>query len=310
MEKRRIWLIIATGVFVVVMALYLASQRHLIGYLEQVSPATAISLVAAIFLFHAFNGLLLRAIASKFNITLTVKEWLGLPFVTAMGNYITPFSGGMFARASYLKYRHSFPYAKFVSVLGASYLIYFWVAGIMGIVAVALPLERLELSWELMLLFVGVVLFLSSCALIPAVKIPGSNRVVLALNSSFDGWTFIRKDLPLLIRLALYTLATILLNGIAFWLAFTTLSDGLLPFRSIFLISIFSSFSILIKVTPGNFGITEAITTLSSEFLGIGAGIGLMASLLIRAASLIPIFILGPIFCFILTRELTGNKKW
>ena len=309
MEKRRIWLIIATGVFVVVITVYLTSQRHLIGYLEQVSLSTAISLIAAILLFHAFNGLLLRAVASKFNITLTAKEWLGLPFITAMGNYITPFSGGMLARASYLKYRHSFPYAKFVSVIGASYLIYFWVAGITGIVTVALPLERPGSSGELMLFFVGVVLIISSCALIPAVKIPGSNRVALALNSAFDGWAFIRKDLPLLIRLALYTLATILLNGTVFWLAFTTLSDGSLPFRSIFLISIFSSFSILIKITPGNFGISEAITTLSSGILGIGAGIGLMTSLLIRAASLIPILILGPIFSFVLTRELTGNKK-
>ncbi|MDO9515293.1 MAG: lysylphosphatidylglycerol synthase domain-containing protein [Syntrophales bacterium] len=309
MKKRRIWLIIATGVFVAVIAVCLASQRHLIEYIRQISPVAAVSLVAAILLFHAFNGLLLRAVAAKFNITLTAKEWLGLPFVTAMGNYITPFSGGMLARASYLKLRHSFPYAKFISVLGASYLIYFWVAGIAGIVVVALPFERPGHSGELMLFFVGVVLTISSCALIPTIKIPGNNRVALSLNSAFDGWAFIRKDLPLLIRLALYTLATVLLNGIAFWLAFGALSDEPLPFRSIFLISIFSSFSILIKVTPGNFGISEAITALSSGILGIGAGIGLMASLVIRAASLIPIFILGPIFSFLLTRELTGNKK-
>lgn len=309
MEKRRIWLAIVTGVFVVATAVFLASQRHLLGYLEQVRPATVISLVAAMILFHVFNGLLLRAIASKFGITLTVREWLGLPFVTAMGNYITPFSGGMLARASYLKLRHSFPYAKFVSAIGASYLIYFWAAGIAGVAAAALTFEGPGHSGGLMLFFAAVVLIVSSCALIPAVKIPGGNRVALTLNSALEGWACIRKDRPLLIRLTLYTLATILLNGIAFWLSFGALSDGPVPFGMAFLVSILYGFSILVRVTPGNFGISEAIATLGSGILGIGAGTGLLAALLVRAASLIPIFTLGPIFSVVLTRELTGNKR-
>ena len=308
-RKKRIWLIVITGAFVAAIAVFLASQRYLVGHLEQVRPATVISLVAVMILVHAFNGLLLRAVASRFGVTLTVREWFGLPFVTAMGNYITPFSGGMLARASYLKLRHSFPYAKFVSAIGASYLAYFWVAGIAGIAAVVLPAESPGHSGGLILFFAAVVSIISVFVLIPAVTIPGGNRAALALNSALEGWTFIRKDLPLLIRLALYTLATILLNGILFWLAFGALSGGPVPFGRTFLVSILYGFSILVRVTPGNFGISEAIATLGSEILGMGAGIGLLASLLIRAASLIPIFTLGPVFSLVLTRELTGNKR-
>lgn len=303
-------------VFVVGTLLIVATITTMYYYNPQLlEPLKGISLLTILYLllsrlaFQITNGLILREIASKFNIKLIRKEWLGLPFVTAMGNYITPFSGGMIARASYLKYRHSFPYAQFVSVLGASYLVYFWVAGVAGIITLMLPLERSELYWELILFFLAVILIISSFAMLPAVKIPGSNWVAVSLNNAIDGWTLIKRDVLLLVKLALYTLVNILLNGLSFWLAFVALSDSSLSFGTIFLISLFSSFSILIKITPGNLGISEAIITISSGILGIGAGLGLMASLLIRAASLIPIFTLGPAFSFVLTRELTAHRS-
>ncbi|MDO9529023.1 MAG: lysylphosphatidylglycerol synthase transmembrane domain-containing protein [Syntrophales bacterium] len=309
MKNRRIWLIVATGAFVVLIAVYINSQRHLLEYLKNVNLSTVAYLMVIMILFQITNGLILKEIASKFNIRLISKEWFGLPFVTAMGNYITPFSGGMIARASYLKYRHSFPYARFVSVLGASYLIYFWVAGIAGIITLMLPFERSMLYWELILFFAGVVLVISSLAMLPTIKIPGNNWVAVSLNNAIDGWTLIKRDSLLLVKLALYTLANILLTGLTFWLAFVALSDSSLSFGTIFLISLFSSFSILLKITPGNLGISEAIITLSSGILGVGAGLGLLASLLIRAVSLIPIFALGPIFSFVLTRELTAHRS-
>jgi uncharacterized membrane protein YbhN (UPF0104 family) len=226
-----------------------------------------------------------------------------------MGNYITPFSGGMIAKGSYLKYRHKFPYARFISVLGASYLMYFWVTGIAGIITLILIPERLNLYWELLTFFMGVVLFISLLAVFPAIKIPGNNWIIASLNSTVDGWTLIKKDLFLLAKLALYTLANIFLNGFSFWLAFVALSKTSIPPGPVFLISLLSSFSILIKITPGNLGIFETVTTLGAEILGIGAGLGLMVSLVIRAASMILIFTLGPIFSLLLTHELANHYR-
>ncbi len=309
MGKRHIWIICATVVSVVAIAASLVSQRHLFGYLEHINLITTAELIAVLLLFHAFNGLLLRVVASKFGVVLRAKEWFGLPFVTAMGNYITPFAGGMFARGSYLKYRHFFPYAKFVSVTGASYLIYGWVSGVAGIAGVVLLVKEAAYSKELILFFVAMVLILSFCGVMPAVRVSGEHPAIAFLNSAVEGWVLIRKDPAILTRLALCTSATVLLNGIAFWLAFNALSGGPVSFGLPFVISIFFSFSIFIRVTPGNLGISEAIATLASEFLGMGAGMGFMASLLIRAASLIPIFVLGPVFSLLLTRELTGSRR-
>jgi len=299
------------GVFftIAIIAILYYCNIQVLQPLKEINLFILICLIISRILFQITNGLILRIVASKFDIKLIIKEWLGLPFITAMGNYITPFSGGMIARASYLKYHHNFPYARFVSVLGASYLIYFWVAGVVGIITLMLSLGKSFLYWELFIFFMVVILVISTLVMLPTVKIPGNNRLTISMNHAVEGWILIKKDSILLVKLALYTLANILLNGISFWLAFIALYGTSLSFGKIFLISLFSSFSVLIKITPGNLGVFEGIVSLGSGIVGVGASVGLIVSLLIRTASLIPIFTLGPIFSLVLTRELTNNKK-
>ena len=145
--------------------------------------------------------------------------------------------------------------------------------------------------------------------MLPPVKFPRTNRLTAMINNSIDGWTFIKADKALLFKLAIYSLISIFLNGVSFWIAFITLADFPISFGTVFLISLLSVFSILFNLTPGNFGIQEAIISLTSGIFGIGTGIGLLASLLIRVASLIPAFTLGPVFSFVLTRELTAHRS-
>ncbi|MBW2630455.1 MAG: flippase-like domain-containing protein [Deltaproteobacteria bacterium] len=309
MRKKRIWPLITIVSIAALIIIYIYHHPYSLEPFKDVSPSILICLIISRILFQITNGLILREVASKFNIVLTIKEWFGLPFVTAMGNYITPFSGGMIARASYLKYRHNFSYAQFVSVLGASFLIFFWIAGMTGIITLILSLERSAIYWQLIFFFGAVVLSISMVAILPSVKLPGNNRLSTLINNSLEGWDFIKSDLFLLTKLALYTLANIFINGISFWLAFVALYGTSLSVGKAFLISLFSTFSILVRITPGNLGVFESIVSLSSGILGVGVSPGLMVSLLIRAASMIPIFTLGPIFSFVLTRELAGNKR-
>ncbi len=310
MKIRHLLLYILTIIIISALILYIITQQHdLIRYLQNIDPSTIVCLILIIILFLAVNGLLLRELALKFNIILTFKEWMGLPAITAMGNYITPFSGGMIARATYLKSRHTFPYASFVSVFAASNLVFFWVAGLAGIISLILLDEKPEFFSQLTLFFAVVVLTISALTVLPSIKVPGCNIISTTINNSLDGWNLIKGDWRLLVKISCLTLIVILLNGLLFRVAFLALSDVTFPFGTILLISLFSSFSILIKITPGNVGISEAIITFSSGILGVGVGLGLMASLLIRAASLIPIFTLGPIFSFVLTRELTNRKN-
>jgi uncharacterized membrane protein YbhN (UPF0104 family) len=303
MRARSYWSIVVLILVVAAMALYLNSQRQLLAALYNISVAAILYLVILRLLFLATNGLFLREFASKFGIRLAVKEWFGLAVITTMGNYITPFSGGLIARATYLKHRHAFPYAQFATLLASNYLVNFWVIGVVAI----LVLLATQFHWQIAVFFSLVVIVISLLVVLPAVRLPWGNRLARLVNAALEGWTLVKSDSNLLARLVAYTLVNILANGLSFWVAYDALGYSL-SFGGALLISLLAAFSILVNVTPGNLGIQEAVVSLSSGLLGAGSGQGLLAALLIRAATLVSAFSLGPIFSLLLTKELTTSQ--
>jgi len=288
--------------------LYLKSNSDLLRPLLKISLVDTLLLTALAVGLIGMNGLFLKAFAVKFGIDLSPREWFGLAAITAMGNYLTPFSGGLIARASYLKHRHAFPYAQFLTLITANYLVVFWVVGMTGILTISAFWHSNRFFWQIAISFVSIVIFISGLVAVRKTKIPGNNRLAKIINTALDGWDLIKSDRSLLGRLILYSLINIILNGFLFLVAYHAIGHAV-PMMTALLVSLLSVFSLLVRITPGNFGIQEAIISLGSEAMGAGAEVGLLVSLLIRAASLIPIFTLGPIFSFVLTRELTGNKK-
>ena len=308
MTNKRIWVIISLVFIITMMVLYLYYHSNLFLSLKNVSIPTLVYLILIIIIFQAANGLLLRELVSKFGVLLKPTEWIGLPYITTMGNYIAPFSGGMLARATYLKFRHSFPFAKFVSTLGASYLVYFWISAVAGILDLIVLGTNSALYWNLMAFFFIILAFVSVFAIFPSIKLPWNNKLAIAINSALEGWVIIKGDWRLLARISIYTLVSIILNGISFWVGFSAFSGISPSFGIVFLVSLLVGFTIIIRILPGNLGISEATASLGSGVLGIGAGTGLMAMLIIRATSLIPIFTLGPIFSLLLTKETGKNR--
>jgi uncharacterized membrane protein YbhN (UPF0104 family) len=224
-----------------------------------------------------------------------------------MGNYITPFSGGMIARAAYLKREHQLPYAHFATLLASNYLISFWVIGVVGALTLLAFGTVVRTHWQLFALFVSVVTSISGLLLLPTVRLPWESQVARAVNTALEGWNLVRNDWALLARLVVYTLLNILLNGLSLWVAYDSLGSRV-AFRSALLIGLLTSFSLLIRITPGNLGIQEAVVCLSSGLLGTGTGQGLLAALLIRATTLLWVFTLGPTFAFLLARGGTESE--
>jgi len=291
-----------------IIGLYLNSNYDLLRPILNISLVNALWLIALTVMLTGMNGLFLKAFAAKFGIELYFLEWFGLAAITTMGNYLTPFSGGMIARATYLKHRHAFPYAKFITLITANYLVVFCVVGMTGVLTMLAFWNSSRFFWQLVLLFASVVMAISAFVMIRRRKMPGSNRLVKIINTALDGWELIKNDKSLLIKLIIYSLINILLNGFLFLVAYKATGCAV-HFTVPLLVSLLSVFSLFVKITPGNFGIQEAIISLSSEMVGAGAGIGLLVSLLIRAALLIPAFTFGPIFSFLLTRELTTHQS-
>jgi uncharacterized membrane protein YbhN (UPF0104 family) len=304
----RFWSIVVLVLVLVGIALYLSSQPELLAALENMSPEAVLWLVVLRLLFLGTNGLFLRDSARKFGVRLVPREWFGLSIVTTMGNYIAPFSGGMIARAAYLKRRHAFPYAQFVALLTSYYLVSFWVIGVVGIAALSTLGTALRFYWQVLVFFAAVVVSISALVAFPSVTLPWSNRLAQLVSTSLQGWALVKKDMPLLTRLMAFAFANIVWNGLSFWVAYGALGSPV-SFRGALLVGLLAAFSILLNVTPGNLGVQEAVVSLSSELLGMGVGQGLLVALLIRAATLILVFALGPLFSLLLTRELGADPS-
>jgi uncharacterized membrane protein YbhN (UPF0104 family) len=292
---------------VTAIGLYLRANWELLSSLSNISLASTFWLIVTRLLFIGTSGLFLQASLAKFEVQLSLKEWFGLAIVTTLGNYLTPFSGGMVARATYLKYRYTFPYSQFVAVLIANYLVSFWVVGVIGLGALLLFVETTQFYWQVMLFFLVVIVAISLLTCLPTIKLPDKSRWIRLLNNSLEGWYIVKNDKPLLAKLIVYTLINILLNGVSFWVAYEALGLSV-SFAAALLIGLLTVFSIFLNITPGNLGVQEGVIGLSSVFLGAGMGQGLLVAFLIRAATIIVAFTLGPIFSFLLAQELPHHQ--
>jgi hypothetical protein len=55
--------------------------------------------------------------------------------------------------------------------------------------------------------------------------------------------------------------------------------------------------------------VQEAAASLAAAILGAGADVGLLASLIARAVAILAAFTLGPIFSYLLSRELIAASR-
>jgi uncharacterized membrane protein YbhN (UPF0104 family) len=294
----RVQNIISIGVLallVAAIAWYLNTHPKLILVFKQISLPTLIGLSLMRLLFLGVNGLFLRAFVLKFGVNLNTKEWFGLSMVTTMGNYLTPFSGGMVARAAYLKKCHQLPYAQFMTLLASNYLINFGVIALVGVVTLVTFGGKMWSYWSVFVFFVVVISSVLVLIIFPRARLPWNNRIAKTVNTSLAGWDLVRHDNKLLKKLSGYTIINIILNSFSFWIAYDALGTYI-SYRSALLVSLLTSFSLLLRLTPGNLGIQEVIVGFSSSLLGVGGESGLLVAILIRAATLVWIFTLGPIF--------------
>jgi uncharacterized membrane protein YbhN (UPF0104 family) len=282
---------------------YLKHNPWLIDYIRNISSRSLIILFMVSIATVAANGLCLRIFATKFSIHLNWKEWFGLASVTAMGNYLTPFSGGLVARAAYLKRRYNFPYSHFLAMLAANYMIAFAVISVTGIITALTRTEIGSYSWLVLLFFLATLSTILLVSYVPSIAAGKKHRLLRLVQPALEGFDIIRRDRALCGKLIALTLFNIAAGGLLYFMAFSSI--GLtVPFKVALLIYLLTSFTLLINITPGNLGVQEAAASLASAILGTGAEMGLYAALIVRTVAILIAFALGPIFSYLLSKEL------
>jgi len=286
---------------------YLGYNPDLVGHLMRLSPRDALLLYALGLFAMGTNGVYQRVVSKTFGIDLRPREWFGLAAVTAMGNYLTPFSGGLFARAAYLKRRHDFPYTDFVAVLASNYMIVIAVVSITGM-AVLLPLAAVDRGlWPLLLFFAAALSVLPLSLFVPLRGLGGRHRLLLRAQQVLEGFARVRGDRVLLAKLTGITLLNVAVGALLYDAAFHAIGSPV-PWRTALLIYLLTSFAFLINITPGNLGVQEIAAGLAATILGAGADMGFLASLVVRAVTILLAFTLGPVFSCILAKELAAPR--
>lgn len=271
--------------------------------LEFVNPLLLIVMVAIILVNYFLSGIQNNELMSAVGLKLKQGETFALSIVTGFYNLITPFRGGMAARAVYLKKKHNFAYVHFLATLSAVYVLVFLVAGLLGIFSTLWIYYTTGIfSWILFLIFDAVVLGMLFIAFIsPKFKEP-KNRWLGRFVKVINGWHLIKKNKRVVFVTLLITLIQIMLGSFMLWLQFRVFGIEI-GFVSCLFLNAIGSLGILIGITPGNLGIGEAITVFSASTIGITPAESLSAALLGRAVSLVVLFILGPIFSYVLMKR-------
>lgn len=291
----------------VLMVWFLTNEKETASAILRVDPWSLAWLFGLQCTFNAVSGLTLRELSLFFGIQLTALEWYGLPAVSTMGNYLTPASGGLMARAVYLKRRYQMSYVRFLSLLSTGYLINFLVISAAGLLLVlGRHLHDIRIL-PLALFFLGVlvVIILLLCRPTP---LPDANgRLMRFIRDVVSGWPLL-KSRPLLIgKLIVLSMANILLGGVSLWIAFNALGCPMAGADAV-LVSLLQAFSILVNITPGNMGVQEGIVSVSSGILGYGLGAGLLSAILVRAVTALFIVSHGPLFSYLLSKELVVSR--
>ncbi|MGK5086847.1 lysylphosphatidylglycerol synthase transmembrane domain-containing protein [Bdellovibrionota bacterium FG-2] len=236
--------------------------------------------------FFFTNGLHNRFFLRAFSLRLTPTEWFGLSVVNTLGNLLTPMRGGAISNAVYLKQKYGFSYASYVGVLSATYVIMFWINSLMGLLALvavggvlggaAHPLGKL-----IALVFGGSFLFFTLIILFsPRFPAP-QNRFLAKCVHALNDWHQVRSNRPVIVATASIGFVNVLLMTLMAYVQLRLVGSAV-SLEKCMVISVFSSFSLFLSITPGSLGIREAFAAVSGFVVGLSPAVMVAASVIER----------------------------
>lgn len=240
------------------------------------------------FLMFLNNVLILRTFMRKFNVWTSIRECFGISAISAIGNSLAPFGGGTVGKAIYLKKQYDFPYPTFLASMSAASILDLLFAGFLGS-SVLIVTGKVSYPWGKALILVFLTLMFLSLAGLSLNLRPCNGGFLKPIKNILDGWRRIRRDRNLIIKISLLLLANHLLSSAELFAGYSAFSIKI-SIADAILLGAISSISMIVKVTPANIGVYEAVVASSSHLLGLGLGEGLLVAGISRAVSMAIIF--------------------
>ncbi len=309
MNKKKIFQIL---ILVILISWFVGYFYQNIDEFKQLKVVNAVYITPLFFLFTLLlinDGLISKYLLESFNIKLKFKEWFGLSVINTAGNYLTALRGGAVARAIYLKKIHQLSYSYFLSTLAGIYIIIFLVYSFIGLLTMAFLYYSLEI-FNVLIFVVFLAVFLSLLGIvffspkIKKTKYSFINKFVNVIN----GWYLIKSNRKLLVFIGFISLVNLAIMVSGLLLEFKVFNIEI-ALSSVLFLTIVSTLSLFISITPGALGIREAIVVFTATVVNIPVSQMLAVSILDRVISLAVIFILGPIFSYILMNQKNDKNE-
>ena len=296
--------IILLVVVVALAARFFLTHKEEFGRLANLTAGKFLLLSSLVIAMYTGIGLRLLILMATFKVRLRPVEWIGLPFVNSLGNYLLSRSGAA-AKAVYLKRKHDFSYTAFITTLGASQIIMVAAIGMWGTVAsLTVGLLHGKMAPLVTGFFAGItILALAFFLFSPKIRRDGG-RLRAFWAEFFESWATLKARRRSLAALFLIDLYLVALFGLRLFFAFRFL-DIDASLSGCLLTAPMIELSAMLSITPADLGIRETIIGTMSMYLGTGFSPGLIAASLDRSVAILWTFGAGSFFGFLLARRPT-----
>jgi len=268
-----------------------------------INPLYFIPIFLLFFIGTVLTGLITKYLLEAFKIKLRAKEWFGLAITTNLYNMLTPFRGGLMAKAAYLKRKHKFSYTNFVSALSGIYLINFLVASFLGLISVYLIYTKKQIfSLPIFIGLLGV--FLVTLAIIlfaPKFK-ENKYKILNLFVRVINGWNEVKTNKKTILKTGIVMFIQLFFSSLTTLLVYYTIGIKLGFYEALFITSIGLIVSFF-SITPSGLGITEAVAVFSALIINIEPTQSLTVAIIQRIVNTVYTFIIGPIFVYKLLKK-------
>ncbi len=304
--------IISFTLLAIILALFINYVYNHASDFKQISlinPLWLVPLIALFLLNYFFTSIQTRELLMPLGVKLKNLEVYMLSIVTGFYNIITPVHGGMGVRAVYLKKKHNFTYTNFLSTLAGMYVITFFIGSLFGLISLYFIHQIYGVfNWVVLLIFLGLFLPLFSIIIFSPKFKERKNKWLNRFVNVINGWNIIRKNRRVVLVCVLVATACLLVSSVSTIISYHIFGINLSFIQALFLVSI-GSIVILIQLTPGNLGVSEAVAVFSAMIIGITPAQSLSVAILGRIVQMIVMFTLGPIFSYYLMRNVKDAKQ-
>ena len=288
--KKRTLSIAASLAALFLVGIYIYNHQNIIDTTKSINFFYLPLLIFFYALMVFFNGLMLKNLIEPFGIKL--KKHFALSGAISFYNLVTPFRGGAGFRALYLKKIHNLSYSDFASSFFGNYIVIFFINSMAGV----LVLLGIYWKYKIFNVYFFIIFLIMAASTIWLSKanfyFKRKNFLFKKINKIIAGWEQISLNKNLIKKLYSYTLGILFINALIIDYVFTAIGSPIDFLQSLYL-SVISTLAILINITPGSFGVTEALFTISTSVTGLAPETMLLASLLQRAVQFMALLFIG-----------------